>query len=126
MSELIPFDLGDNTMVFVETADADPVISPVSRADAVLASTSTSFETALAQVRRAASTAVAAFRDMSARPDEVQIEFGVKLNAEAGAVIAKTAVDGHLRVLLSWHRDTWHRAAPPTGSDQDPNPVTPA
>jgi hypothetical protein len=32
----------------------------------------------------------------------VEIEFGVKLTAEAGALIAKSAVEGHLVVKLSW------------------------
>lgn len=42
------------------------------------------------------------FRDGSLRPDSVEIEFGVKLTAEAGALIAKSSVEGHLVVKLSW------------------------
>ncbi|MEU9880356.1 CU044_2847 family protein [Streptomyces phaeochromogenes] len=39
-----------------------------------------------------------------AGPDEVTIEFGVDMAAEAGAVIAKTATGCHLNVTVTWHR----------------------
>jgi NTP-dependent ternary system trypsin peptidase co-occuring protein len=70
------------------------------------------FEDALEGVRAAAVTALETFRDDKLQPDEVGIEFGVKLNAEAGAVIAKTSLEGHLVVTLRWARDP---AADPSG-----------
>jgi len=33
------------------------------------------------------------------------VEFGVRLTAEAGAVIAKSSVEGHLTVKLTWRDD---------------------
>lgn len=108
MSELMSFPLDgdspDGDVVLVEVDSDGPEISPVSRAGEVITSAAASFDGALAQVRKAASKAVASFRDMDVRPDEVQVEFGVKLNAQAGAVIAKTGVDGHLKVKLTWQR----------------------
>jgi Trypsin-co-occurring domain 1 len=38
-----------------------------------------------------------------AGPDEVEIEFGVDLAAQAGAVIAKSEAGCHLRVTVTWH-----------------------
>lgn len=38
----------------------------------------------------------------AAGPDEVEVEFGVDLAVEAGAVITKTAAQGHLRVRVLW------------------------
>ncbi|WIX75180.1 CU044_2847 family protein [Amycolatopsis carbonis] len=35
----------------------------------------------------------------------MEIKFGVKLSAEAGAVIAKTGVEGQLEIKLKWRRD---------------------
>uniref|UniRef100_UPI000B29EAC9 CU044_2847 family protein n=1 Tax=Streptomyces phaeochromogenes TaxID=1923 RepID=UPI000B29EAC9 len=60
------------------------------------------FEGSLEGVRAAAESALRVFRDGSLKPDTVEIEFGVKLTAEAGALIAKSAVEGHLVVKLSW------------------------
>ena len=39
---------------------------------------------------------------MLANSRQVEIEFGVKLSAEAGALIARTAADAHLTVKLTW------------------------
>jgi hypothetical protein len=41
------------------------------------------------------------------------IKFGVKLDAEVGAVIAKTGVEGHFEVKLTWRAPT---ATPANGS----------
>ncbi|MGW1494948.1 CU044_2847 family protein [Streptomyces sp. NPDC002402] len=39
-------------------------------------------------------------------PDEFEVEFGIKLNAEAGVVVAKTAAEGHFTVRLAWQRSS--------------------
>ena len=62
------------------------------------------FEDAFRNVREAAESALAALRGGDLNPDAVELEFGVKLNAAAGAVIAKTSVEGHLKVKMTWGR----------------------
>jgi hypothetical protein len=47
---------------------------------------------------------------MARQPDSVEMTFGVKLDAQAGAVIAKTGVQGHFEVKLTWSQQ-------PAGSD---------
>ncbi|MGK7928952.1 MAG: CU044_2847 family protein [Spirulina sp.] len=39
------------------------------------------------------------------KPSEVEVEFGIKLDAEAGALIAKTGGEASLTVKLVWKRD---------------------
>lgn len=39
-----------------------------------------------------------------ARPDGVSVEFGIKLNGQAGAFFAKTGAESHLKVTLNWSR----------------------
>lgn len=111
MPELMRFDLPDETSVLVEVEPDGPEISPVSRAGDVIDSATSTLHTSLAQVRKAAAVALNTFRDQELRPDTVNVELGVKLTAEAGAVIAKTGTAGHLKVSLTWHRD------PAGGSD---------
>jgi hypothetical protein len=41
----------------------------------------------------------------SARPRQVQVEFGVELTAEAGAVLSKAGAGCHLTVTLTWGPD---------------------
>jgi hypothetical protein len=112
LSELLRFGTDEGTFV-VEVADDDPGFELVTR-DGVIADTRQRLEDALVGVRRAAQSALRVFQDESIRPDGVELEFGVKLNAEAGAVIAKTAVEGHFQVKLSWQR-TPDRVLPDAG-----------
>ncbi len=120
MSELMSFPVDAENAVLVEVDLDQPEIGPVSRVGDLIMSAATSFDGALAQVREAASIALATFRDMDVRPDEVQVEFGVKLNAQAGAVIAKTGVDGHLKVKLTLRRAENPAPAKPEVDDDDP------
>ncbi|WP_338930545.1 CU044_2847 family protein [Streptomyces netropsis] len=116
MSDLLRFDLADHGSIMVEVDADEPGIARASRVGNLITSTTESFETALDHVRRAADAALNGFRNMEARPDEVRIDFGVRLNAEAGAVIAKTGADGHLQVSLTWRREA-APTEPPAGPD---------
>ncbi|MGV9503850.1 CU044_2847 family protein [Streptomyces sp. NPDC003642] len=42
---------------------------------------------------------------LSHRPDEVEVEFGITLDAESGALIAKAAAGASLTVRLTWGAD---------------------
>ncbi len=103
MTEFARFELKDGGTVVVEVDD-EPGVSRVGRPGRVLREAKASFETALEDVRTAASAALDQFRSMPRQPDEVEIKFGVKLDAEAGAVIAKTGIQGHFEVKLKWYR----------------------
>ena len=39
-------------------------------------------------------------------PEEHVVEFGIKLDANAGVVVAKAAAEGHFTVKITWRRDT--------------------
>ncbi|MFF3389616.1 CU044_2847 family protein [Streptomyces sp. NPDC002669] len=84
------------------------------------------FDSALTGMRSAAESALAVFRDGALKPDGVELEFGVKITAEAGAVIAKSAVEGHLLVKLSWSPGAEREdAAPPAAGTTNAPPVPP-
>jgi hypothetical protein len=38
-------------------------------------------------------------------PDEIEVEFGLKMSAEAGAVVAATGLEANYRVTLTWRRE---------------------
>lgn len=101
MDGLVEFRTEDGALVVVEAADDDPGARLVSRGDGPAQATRT-FERALDGVRAAAESALRVFREGSLRPDGVEIEFGVKMAAETGAIIAKGTAEGHLVVRLSW------------------------
>ena len=104
VNTLMEFGTGSGA-VLVEADGPQPGARPVARVGNSLVRAGQTLDEALAGIRTAAESALAVFRDGALRPDGVELEFGVKLSAEAGAVIAKTAVEGHLVVRLSWSPD---------------------
>jgi hypothetical protein len=65
----------------------------------IVASLHERLDTALARVRPAAESIMQAFDDLA--PKSITVEFGLKLDAEAGAFIARTGVEGHFTVTLT-------------------------
>jgi hypothetical protein len=114
MDGLTEFRTEDGAVVVVEAVDDESGARPVSRGDGPARAART-FEGALGGVRAAAESALRVFRDGSLRPDSVELEFGVKLSAEAGAVINKGSAEGHLVVKLSW--------SPGRSEGSDPEPA---
>ncbi|MEV0185441.1 CU044_2847 family protein [Streptomyces sp. NPDC050625] len=128
MGKLVEFKTEDGAIVVVETADPATGTRLVSRGEGpgngAADRTARTFEGALDSVRSAAQSALRVFREGALRPDSVELEFGVKLSAEAGAVIAKGAAEGQLVVRLSWSSE--QGAAAPSGTPGQEPPRTPA
>lgn len=101
MGQLLQFE-SDVGTILVEVADDEPGIERATRVDDVVVKARESLETALDQVRAVANTTLAKLQDLTRQPEQVEVEFGVRLNAEAGAVIARTEAEGHLQVKLTW------------------------
>ncbi|MGA4845563.1 CU044_2847 family protein [Streptomyces sp. G5(2025)] len=106
MSELVRWE-SDEGPVVVEVDSRDPGFRSVSRRGdgGEIHEVEGRFESALGHVRGAALSALRTFRERALDPDAIELEFGVKLTAAAGAVIAKTSTEGHLTVRLSWSRE---------------------
>lgn len=62
------------------------------------------FESAFARVRPVAEAIVNGMRRVADSPDEIEVEFGVKVNAEAGAIVAKAAGEANFTIKLRWKR----------------------
>ncbi|MFD0683299.1 CU044_2847 family protein [Actinomadura fibrosa] len=101
MNELVRWETANGSVV-VESDDREPGFASVSRGGGIVHEAQARFEDALRDVRDAAEAALATLRGGAVRPDALELEFGVKLNAAAGAVIAKTSVEGHLKVRMTW------------------------
>ncbi|WP_370945406.1 CU044_2847 family protein [Amycolatopsis sp. cg5] len=118
MTRLADFPLDDGGIVQIEIDEPLDGMDRAGRVGTVVREAGESFERALAGVRDAASAALGQFRSMAERPDEVEIKFGVKMDAQAGAVIAKTGLQGQFEVKLKWIRTE--------SEDPSPEEETPA
>lgn len=118
VNELVRWET-DTGSVVVEMDRSQPGFQSVTRKPGeIIVDVKKNFEDALKNVRDAAVSALDVFRDEVLNPDQVEIEFGVKLSVAAGAVIASTAAEGHLTVKLSWSRET-----APTPAENTPTPT---
>jgi hypothetical protein len=100
VTEFTSFELAGNLRVTVAAPTA-PGLAPAGlRPKAVQAEQT--LRQALRPVTSAAEEVIEGFRTLPGRPDEIEIQFGVQLNATFGAVIATAAVGTHLEVTLRW------------------------
>ncbi|MBK1657771.1 CU044_2847 family protein [Paracraurococcus ruber] len=107
MTRLIDFQLDGNTAVLVEAVeDGTPKGQQrVSVGGATAEKASKTFEEALAGIKPIASTILTQMRDAVAEAQEIQVEFGIKLTASAGVVLAKAATEGHCKISVKWTRE---------------------
>jgi hypothetical protein len=61
-----------------------------------------SLEAALSEVLPGIDALTQRLQELVRKPDEFALEFGVKFTAEAGALIARTAVEGNITVKIKW------------------------
>ena len=89
-------------VILVETADLAPGQGQVSRDGAITVQAATALREALSGIRPVAEALMASLDGISVLPEKIEAEFGVKLTAEAGIVLAKAATEAHVVVKLTW------------------------
>lgn len=101
----VPLECGGSMLMEVELDDSEQEgMIPAARPGEMATKTKRTFEQALEQIRPGAEAIVEQLRSMSSRPDELEITFGLKMSANAGAFIAASGVEANFTVLLRWNR----------------------
>ncbi|MGH3830102.1 MAG: CU044_2847 family protein [Pseudonocardiaceae bacterium] len=100
---MVRFELAEGSTVLVEVGEDRLGIERVSRGRDGVVEAGHRLTEALGSVRDAARESMEVLRTLS--PGRIELEFGVKLTGEAGAIIAKTAAEGHFTVRLTWEPD---------------------
>ncbi len=95
---------GRTDVVRVEIEQTAEGLVQVARPGQVVARATRSLGEMLAGVRPVAQDFVDGFRAMVHVPDEIGIEFGLSLSAEADVVISSTSAQANFKVSLTWHR----------------------
>ena len=109
MNRLVEFPLKDGSTIHVEV-DAATVagwqtVRGAGTAEVAERACDT-LEAALAKMRPAAEAIIARLRDLSQPPDAIEVEFGIKLSASAGAVIAAAATEANFKINLTWKKQS--------------------
>ena len=104
--EIAQFLLDDGTPFLIEIQESES--ANIQRAANVdmgqqVVQAKQSFETALGHVMPVASAALKRIRTgLNTPADEVELKFGVKLTAEAGAIIASVGGEVNFEITLRW------------------------
>ncbi len=105
MKRLISYPLAEGGTVTVEVDDPDGGVVRAARPGEVAETAKQTLEDALDKIKPAAQAVVSKLRDLHDEPDEITVEFGIKLNAAAGAFIASAGVEANYRVALKWVKE---------------------
>ncbi|MEU6535374.1 CU044_2847 family protein [Streptomyces sp. NPDC047000] len=100
MADAVRFTLDDGTVVLV-APPARSGTGPVGLGTR-LENAGETLRQALTPISAAASEMIDQFRSTARRPDEVEVTFGVTLDAKLGAVLASANGGAHLDVTLRW------------------------
>jgi len=107
MGQLVECDLNDGGTILVEVHEATRSGGPVTRdlrGGQVTERARHTFEDAVQRVEPAAQAIITRLHSMAQAPDEVQVEFGLDLHAEAGAFIAAASATANFKIAMTWRR----------------------
>jgi Trypsin-co-occurring domain 1 len=100
----VPLADGSSFTVEVDEPQRGPVTRGGGRLTDTVVEAGQSLEDALDRVSPAFRVLVGKLREAAERPDDMEIEFGLKLSTELGAIVAKTAGEANFRVCVRWSR----------------------
>ena len=102
----VPLESGGSMLMEVELDESEQQgMVPAARPGEMAVKAKQTFEEALEQIKPAADVVIEKLRGMSVKPDEMEVTFGLKMSAEAGAFIASASTEANFTVLLRWTRD---------------------
>ena len=108
MKRLVEFTLEDGSTILVESEETVSGGGPVVRGGGpgdVIERAQLGFEAALGKIKPVAAAFIAKVRDIADAPEQVGIEFGIKLGAKTGAFIASADAEATFKVTLTWKRE---------------------
>ncbi|MER7676961.1 CU044_2847 family protein [Streptomyces sp. NPDC096934] len=100
----LPVDVqnGQRQTVQVEIEQAEDGLVDVSRSGRLATRAARSLGDMLAGIRPVAESFVDGFVGMDHSPDEIGLEFGLSLTAQADIVVSATAAEANFKVTLTW------------------------
>jgi len=103
MSRIVEFSTKKGP-VYVEVDDSEAFRGEALAANdsGVAAKAKKTFEEALQSVKPGIEEALALITDLIKKPNETEIEFGLKIDAAAGAVFAKAGAEATFNIKLTW------------------------
>ena len=106
MSQLVRMDLAEGGSVLVEVVDTDSgPLTRGGRAGQLVTDAGATLDSALDQLGPVVRGVVTKLREAADWPDEVTVEFSIKLSADANVIIARTAGEANFKISMRWSRE---------------------
>jgi Trypsin-co-occurring domain 1 len=105
MTELVEFKSEQGGVILVEAAE--PAGGPVTRGgrpDAAVVEAEESLDRVVGRLGPAVKGIVSELREGGDWPDEVEVEFAVKISADSNVIIARAGGEANFRISLKWAR----------------------
>src|SRR5512144_912494 len=99
----VPLQTGGSLLVEVDEELESGVVR-VGRPGEIAATARQTLEASLDQLKPMATAVVDRLRTIEHPPSKMNVEFGIKLTAQAGVVIAACSGEANLKVSLGWER----------------------
>jgi hypothetical protein len=100
-----PMENGDVLLVEVDDAMASGATLRGGHGSDMLERAQLTYEQAVDKIKPAAESIVHRIRDIAEPPDVISVEFGIKLNANIGAILASSSVEAQFTLKLTWNRE---------------------
>lgn len=97
-----PLEDGGTILVEVDEPEIDSGLVEAGIHTEMIVQAQQSFEKAMGTVKPAADTIVKNINSLDVKPDEIEVEFGIKLSAEAGAFLAAAGAEANFKITLTW------------------------
>ncbi|MBE8986395.1 CU044_2847 family protein [Nostoc sp. LEGE 12450] len=107
--QITEFSLEDGTTFLAEVDEAENSNSlvRVARPDAgqIVVEAKKKFDEVLDQIQPVASAIIIKLSQLNTPADEVEVKFGIKLNAVAGAIFTSVGGEANYEITLKWKQD---------------------
>ncbi|GAA0321062.1 hypothetical protein NE235_18485 [Actinoallomurus spadix] len=100
--------------MLVEITKQEDTLAPVGRTRDAVSRLPEAFSAGLDRAQRFANEVVEKMRAFPEPPDRIAVEFGLKLSAKTGVVVAESTGEAHLKVTAEWSG-----GLPPRDDDDD-------
>lgn len=104
MKHFVDFQTSTGEEIRVEVAEDSSAdgITRAGKGQDMIVKASQSLESALDKIRPIAEAIVDRLNALSQKPSEVEVEFSLKMSAEAGMVVASGQIEANYTVKLKW------------------------
>jgi hypothetical protein len=97
----VPLEQGGSVVIEIDDGEEDGIVR-AARPGELFGTATQSFEAALERLRPMAEAIVRNLSSLAQPPTGLVVEFGVKLSAQAGLVVAHTSGESNFKVTLEW------------------------